>query len=92
MTQVTASSALHVAQRKTPGTLQPYCQCVSGSFEKNSPVDECAGTLVGGVGAVEPGATAYLSMHLVAGHYGYVSTAGAGQDFMAGLHGEFDVS
>lgn len=42
--------------------------------------------------SLEPGVTAYLTIDLPAGHYGYVSTAGEGKDFLAGLHGEFEVA
>lgn len=88
----TSGHDFSVAQLKAPSTLQPYFQCVSGSFAKSTPIDECAGTLSGGVETLEPGATAYVTMRLASGHYGYVSTAGDGKDFMAGLHGEFAVS
>ncbi|MGH3744163.1 MAG: hypothetical protein ACRDTP_04815 [Mycobacteriales bacterium] len=88
----TAEHDFSVARLKSAGTLQPYFQCVSGSFEKSTPVDQCAGTLSGGVEALAPGATAYVTLHLASGQYGYVSTAGNGKDFMAGLHGEFTVS
>jgi uncharacterized cupredoxin-like copper-binding protein len=88
----TSEHDFSVARLKTPGSLLAYFQCVEGSFEKNTPIDTCAGTLAGGVEGLDPGATAYVTMQLASGHYGYVSTAGDGKDFQAGLHGEFAVS
>lgn len=88
----TAQHDFSVARLRAPGTLAAYFQCVSGSFEKSTPIDDCAGTLAGGVGGLAPGATAYVTMHLAAGPYGYVSTAGDGKDFTAGLHGELTVA
>lgn len=88
----TAEHDFSVARLNAPGTLADYFTCVSGSFAKSTPVDSCAGTLAGGVEGLDPGATAYLTVHLAPGSYGYVSTAGDGKDFQAGLHGEFTVS
>ncbi|HEX7354638.1 MAG TPA: hypothetical protein VF288_07370 [Mycobacteriales bacterium] len=88
----TSEHDFSVARLKTAGTLEQYFGCVSGSFEKSTPVDSCPGTLAGGVEGLDPGATAYVTMHLASGQYGYVSTAGDGKDFAAGLHGEFAVA
>lgn len=73
--------------------LPAFFQCVGGSFEKNTPIDGCPGTLQGGVSFLAPGDTAYLTVAaLPPGNYGYVSTAGdAGADFAAGLNGTFTV-
>jgi len=76
----------------TDQPLGAYFQCVAGSFGKNTPIDECPGTLAGGVGTLEPGGTAYLTIHLGKGSYGYVSTQGDGADFQAGLNGTFTVA
>jgi hypothetical protein len=43
------------------------------------------------VGTLQPGQTAYLTISLKPGSYGYVSTEGQGADFGAGLHGTFTV-
>lgn len=88
----TKSHDFSLAKLKAPGTLSDLFQCVGASFGKNTPIDTCPGELVGGVNALAPGQTAYLTTHLPAGNYGYVSTAGNGADFMAGLHGELSVS
>lgn len=72
--------------------LMAYFQCVAGSFGKGTPIDECPGTLSGGVGAVPPGKSVYLTIPaLKTGNYGYVSTQGDGTDFQAGLNGTFTV-
>jgi hypothetical protein len=52
------------------------------------------GSIVGGIGSIDPGTTAYLEQTLTPGHYAYVSTQGddpATDDYAKGLHGEFDV-
>ncbi len=73
--------------------LPTYFQCVAGSFGKGRPIDTCPGTLSGGVMTVQPGTSVYLTLPaLPAGQYGYVSTAGDGADFQAGLNGTFTVN
>lgn len=72
--------------------LSEYFQCVGGSFGKGTPIDNCPGTLTGGVTTLQPGHTAYLNVTLAKGRYGYVSTGGDnGADFQAGLNGTFTV-
>lgn len=66
-------------------------QCVGQSMGKGTPIDDCPGTLAGGVTTLAPGRTAYLSLTLASGHYGYLSTQGDGADVAAGLQGTFDV-
>lgn len=67
-------------------------QCVGQSMGKGTPIDDCPGTLAGGVTTLPPGRTAYLTVTLASGHYGYLSTQGDGADVAAGLQGTFDVS
>lgn len=72
--------------------LPAYFQCVAGSLGKGTPIDQCPGTLSGGVQTVRPGQSVYLTLPtLPAGQYGYVSTQGGGTDFQAGLNGTFVV-
>lgn len=71
--------------------LPQYFQCVGAAFGKGTPIDNCPGTLQGGVTAIAPGTSTYLTIHLPTGSYGYVSTQGDGADFQAGLHGTFTV-
>jgi uncharacterized cupredoxin-like copper-binding protein len=66
-------------------------QCVEGAFGKGTPIDDCPGTLAGGVNTLKPGESAYLTLTLPAGDYGYVSTEGEGADLRAGLVGTFSV-
>lgn len=66
-------------------------QCVEESFGKGTPIDKCPGTLAGGVNTLQPGESAYLTITLKAGQYGYVSTEGDGADVQAGLAGTFTV-
>lgn len=72
--------------------LMAFFQCVGQSMEKSTPIDTCPGSLVAGVTGVPPGKSAYLSVTLPKGDYGYVSTQGEGADFQAGLHGTVTVS
>jgi hypothetical protein len=74
------------------GSLGSLFACIGSSFGKGRPIDGCPGTLVGGVSTIRPGATAYLIIHLRAGHYGYISTGGDGRDYAAGLRGTVVVS
>lgn len=66
-------------------------QCIAGSFGKGTPIDKCPGRLVGGVTQLKPGESAYLTLRLGAGSYGYVSTHGDGADYQAGLNGTFTI-
>lgn len=72
-------------------TVPQLFQCVESSFGKGTPIDKCPGTLAGGVNTLRPGESAYLTMTLPAGNYGYVSTEGNGADLQAGLVGTFSV-
>ena len=80
-----------LARLQKPGTLPDFFQCVAGSFANGAMVDKCPGTLAGGVNSVQPGESAYLTVTLEPGSYGYVSTEGDGADVQAGLAGEFSV-
>jgi hypothetical protein len=88
----TAPHDFSVASLKAAGGLGALFQCVGASMGKGTPIDTCPGTLVGGVTTLAPGASAYVTLQLPSGHYGYVSTQGEGKDFQAGLNGEFDVA
>ena len=78
--------------RLSGASLPALFQCVGASFGKGTPIDRCPGTLAGGVSYLAPDQTAYLTIHPEPGHYGYVSTAGNGADFKAGLVGTFTVN
>jgi hypothetical protein len=66
-------------------------QCVEGSFGNGQPIDKCPGTLAGGVNTLQPGESAFLTITLPPGEYGYLSTEGDGADVQAGLVGTFTV-
>lgn len=72
--------------------LPEYFQCIGQSYGAGTPLDDCPGTLQGGVTTLQPGETAYVTMVFGPGEYGYVSTQGSGADFQAGLNGTFTVS
>jgi hypothetical protein len=80
-----------IASLSTSTSLMDLFGCVEGSFGKGTPIDSCPGTLRGGVNTILPGATAYLTVQLPAGHYGYLSTGGNGKDLKAGLSGTLDI-
>jgi hypothetical protein len=58
----------------------------------NSSIDGGGGALVGGVDELLPGQSAFLTVDLDAGHYGYVSTTDANGPEIPVQHGELDVS
>jgi hypothetical protein len=71
-------------------TLMAMFQCVGSSFGQNRTIDHCPGKLVGGIDSIKPGGTAYVTMQLAVGRYGYLSTDG--NDVRAGLMGTVTVS
>ena len=79
--------------RLDPGTtLASYFGAVGGAMGSNKSIDDAkGGVLVGGVDALDPGQSPYLTLDLPTGkHYAYVSTDE--QDAGPGLppqHGEF---
>jgi uncharacterized cupredoxin-like copper-binding protein len=73
------------------GSLGEFFQCVNASFGGGGSLSDCPGVLAGGVGTLEPGQTAYLTIQFKPGSYGYVSSENDGADFMAGLQGTFTV-
>jgi hypothetical protein len=66
-------------------------QCVGGAFANGTMIDKCPGTMMGGVEGLAPGTSAYVTLTLPAGQYGYVSTQGDGADMQAGLAGTFTI-
>lgn len=77
----------------TDQPLVSYFRCVVASFAKSHPIDECPGTLSGGVDAVQAGRSVYVTIRaLPTAQYGYFSTQGDGADLQAGLQGTFNVN
>jgi hypothetical protein len=72
--------------------LPDYFQCVAQSFGAGTPIDDCPGTLQGGVTSMQPGESAYITLAFSKGSFGYVSTQDDGADFQAGLNGTFTSS
>jgi hypothetical protein len=60
-------------------------------MSSGSSVDGGGGTFVGGVDELLPGQSAYLTLDLSKGHYGYISSADANGPEIPAQHGEFDV-
>ena len=62
-------------------------------FSGQKPAGDAPGTIVGGIGEIDAGTTAYLVQTLKPGHYGYASTDGTApnDDYGKGMKGEFDV-
>lgn len=77
------------------GSLADLFSYIGGRFAQNKPIDGGPGEIVGGVTNLKPGQTAYLTVHLTPGHYGYVSTVEGDNpsdtDFARGLQGEFTI-
>jgi hypothetical protein len=55
-------------------------------------IDGGGGTLVGGIDALAPGQSAYLTLDLKPGHYGYISSADMTGPDLPAQSGEFDVA
>jgi plastocyanin len=89
----TAPHTISIASLPNSATLDSVYQWIGGHFAQSQPLEGGPGDLAAGVNVVPPGGTAYLSLDLQAGHYGYVSTEGdsPNDDYSHGLKGEFDV-
>lgn len=88
----TAPHSLSIARLDAGVTLDAYFQHVAAAMGGGGAVDGGGGQLVGGIDDLLPGQSAYLTLDLRAGHYGYVSAVDAQGPEMPALHGEFDVS
>ncbi len=83
----TKPHTLSFAKLEDGKSLQDYVGYVGGQFAAGKPIDGGGGVLMGGIDSLNPGQTAYVTVDLAKGHYGYVSTEEGDQ-----LGGEFDVS
>lgn len=72
-------------------TLSDYAGHVGQAMGTGAPVDGGGGTLVGGIDALAPGQSAYITLDLQAGHYGYLSSADMTGPELPKQSGEFDV-
>ena len=89
--------SISIAKLDAGTSVMDYFQYVNDRFQQGQPLKGGPGELVAGVNALLPGQTAYLTLDLPPGHYGYVSTEGGDgpdspPDATKGLLGEFDVS
>lgn len=79
--------------RLDPGTtLATYAGSVGQAEGAGKSIDVKGGVLVGGVDALNAGQSAYVTLDLRTGHYGYISTTDAQGPALPPQHGEFDVS
>lgn len=72
-------------------TLSAYAGHVGQAMGTGAPVDGGGGALVGGIDALAPGQSAYVSLDLQPGHYGYLSSADMTGPELPKQSGEFDV-
>ncbi len=85
-------SIVKINEGKTLDDVKAYFDAFFNGPTK--PAGDPPGEIVGGVGEVAPGTTAYVVQTLSAGHYGYASTDGndpSTDDYSKGMKGEFDV-
>lgn len=88
----TTPHSISLARLDDGTTLEAYYQHVGQAMNGGGTIDGGGGTLAGGVDELAPGASAYLTIDLAAGHYGYVSTADASGPQLPAQSGEFTVS
>lgn len=88
----TATHSFSIARLDDGTTLDDYYQFVGNAQNSGTAVDGGGGVLAGGVDGLLPGQSAFLTVALSPGHYGYLSTADANGPTIPVQHGEFDVS
>jgi plastocyanin len=88
----TSPHSISFARLDAGTTLDAYYQHIGQAMATNSSIDGGGGALVGGVDELLPGQSAFLTVDLDAGHYGYVSTTDANGPEIPVQHGELDVS
>lgn len=91
---VNTGTRLHAIQltRLLHGTtLAAYNAWIGQQMATGQPVDGGGGVLEGGIDVLAPGQSAWLTLDLRAGHYGYVSTTDIVGPELPPQHGEFTV-
>jgi uncharacterized cupredoxin-like copper-binding protein len=73
-------------------SLVQYAGHVGQAMGTGGVIDGGGGTLVGGIDALAPGQSAYLTLDLKPGHYGYISSADMTGPDLPAQSGEFDVA
>ena len=80
-----------LAKLDTGTSLAGFAAAVGKTEQSGTSIDVDGGVLVGGVDALSPGQSAYLTVDLKPGHYGYLSTEDVTGPGLPPQHGEFDV-
>ena len=79
--------------RLDPGTtLDAFYQHAGEAMNSGKAIDGGGGVLDGGVDSLLPGQSAYVTLDLPSGHYGYLSMDDAQGPTIPAQHGEFDVA
>lgn len=88
----TTQHSISIARLEDGTTLDAYYGFVGGQMNSGKAIDGGGGVMVGGVDSLLPGQSAYLTLDLSSGHYGYLSTEDANGPALPAQSGEFDVS
>lgn len=88
----TARHSISFARFDEGTTLDAYYQYVGGQMNSGKAIDGGGGVLVGGVDSLLPGQSAYVTLDLSAGNYGFVSMDDANSPTLPVQSGEFIVS
>lgn len=88
----TTPHSISFARLDAATTLEAYYQHVGAAENGGGTIDGGGGALVGGVDGLLPGQSAYLTLDLSPGHYGFISTQDATGPELPVIHGEFDVA
>lgn len=81
---------LSLARLDTGTSLADFASAVGQSEQSGKSIDVKGGVLAGGVDELAPGQSAYLTVDLSPGHYGYLSTDDVTGPSLPPQHGEFD--
>lgn len=83
--------AFSVAKLDAGTSLATFAGAVGQTEQAGKSIDVDGGVLAGGVDALLPGQSAYLTLDLEPGHYGYISPEDMNSPELPPQHGEFDV-
>jgi plastocyanin len=83
---------LSMARLDAGTSLGQYAGHVGQAMGSGGVIDGGGGTLVGGIDSLAPGQSAYITLDLKSGHYGYISSADMTGPDLPAQSGEFDVA
>lgn len=83
--------AFSLARLDQGTSLATFAGAVGQSEQSGTSIDVDGAVLAGGVDALNPGQSAYLTLDLEPGHYGYISPEDMNSPELPPQHGEFDV-